>query len=295
VALYRDHIIPMTKEVQVFYLLDRMNGASVSYLCPEGTFSQQAAIKFFRNVTSTSTEAKFVPCEDITEVFVNVLSNKTTYALVPIENSQTGIIHPHLSLIINNETVVCAEVYLPISFCLMSNSKLENITYVYSHQQGFQQCQTWLKTHLPAATLVPVSSTAIGAEAASAKLDVAVLGSSLIAQKFNLPILASNIQDTNENTTRFLIISKLYGEPSGKDKTIITFGAKHVPGALSSVLSIFQSKGINLTAIESYPEKNRQFTYGFFVEFEGHVKEPEVTDALLQIQKYSTFVNVKGS
>lgn len=137
----RDFIIPLTKEVQVLYLLQRLGGPSISYLGPQGTFSHQAALKFFHNATSSVQELQLIETKDINEVFVNVLSNKTTYGVVPIENSQTGIVRPHLDLLISSEVVSCAETFLPIGFSLLSNSKLENIKKIYSHPQ-VSCCQT---------------------------------------------------------------------------------------------------------------------------------------------------------
>jgi len=294
VELYRDFIIPLTKEVQVQYLLER-NNPSVSYLGPEGTFSHQVAQKFFAKSTSSSHSIKYQSCQEIREVFLEVLAGRARYGIVPIENSQTGVIHQHLSLLIESDVKVIAEVYLPISFAVLSkSSSFENIKVIYSHAQGFLQCQSWLKSNVPGAKLVPVASTANGAEIAVRDDTTAVLGSLQLSQKYGLPILATGVEEAKNNKTRFFVISSMFGEPSGKDKSILTFGLKNEPGALSSVLQIFSKQHVNLTAIQSFPDK-LNFSYGFFVELEGHVKNKEVATALQEINPHINFLHNKGS
>eukprot|EP01119_Soliformovum_irregulare_P022714 TRINITY_DN781_c6_g1_i1.p1 TRINITY_DN781_c6_g1~~TRINITY_DN781_c6_g1_i1.p1 ORF type:complete len:188 (-),score=60.67 TRINITY_DN781_c6_g1_i1:77-640(-) len=176
----------------------------------------------------------------------------------------------------------------------MSKSK-GNIKKIYSHAQGLEQCQRFLRSHYPTVELIATSSTSNAASMAAQEEGVAVVASSLAAEVYDLPIIASNIQDTETNKTRFLIVSKHIGESSGDDKTLMTVGTKNVAGSLSSVLNVLSKQKINLTSIESYPDRARDFAYGFFVEFQGHVNDANVKETLKEIESFTTFINIKGS
>lgn len=299
VALYKNFIIPLTKEVQIEYLLQRVHGTTVAFLGPRGTFSEQAGVGYFETCVATNASKKcvqYTACKDIHEVFSSVLSNKALYGVVPIENSQTGIIHNHMELLIHNPTKVCGEIYLPIRFYLMANCKPSDIKKIYSHAQGLQQCRKWLTSHFPDAELIECTSTAKSAEIASQEPNTAAVCNLIAGQHFKLGIVGENIQDTSQNTTRFLIICKHHGLPTVRsDKTILTFGVGHTPGALLDALQTFSKFGVNLTRITSYTGKKQNFEYIFYVEFEGSGQENEVTQVLTELRQHTTFVQAIGS
>jgi len=311
VKLYKEYIIPLTIEVEILYLLQRLQGPSVSFLGPFGTFSQEASIKYFHQQNFTSylnnpDAVLFLPSSQIEEVFANVMSNKTLYGIIPLENSQTGLIHNHVDLLINNSSnnniKVVGEVYLPIQFALMVNNNsahysLSSVKKIYSHVQGLEQCKSWIRTHCVESSLLPVSSTAKAAEIVSSEEGSACISNRICSELFKLRILAEKIQDTQDNMTRFIIIAKepLLGRPSGKDKTLMTFGVLHTPGALSGALSSFSSNGVNLTSLQSFPDRINKFNYCFFVEFEGHQEDTSVQKALTDLQTHSSFINTMGS
>lgn len=132
---------------------------------------------------------------------------------------------------------------------------------------------------------------------------MAIVANESVAQRWNLQIVHSHIEDNPSNKTRFLLISKHVGEPSGNDISLFTFGVNDTPGkrqsdsplgALSSVLAVFSKHGINLSVIESYPDRHREFGYGFFISLKGHAKDSAVKKAIKEIEPFTTFLLLKG-
>jgi len=211
---------------------------------------------------------------------------------------------------------VCGEVYLRVSHTFLLHEKgleaynaakkdgkaAQKIGKLYSHPQVFDQSRKWIEATFPGATCVSVSSSSQAAKIVSdeageeslGKLSAA-LGGSLLATEYNLEIVHENVQDDPNNTTRFLVIAKTFTSPSGKDRSLITFGLKHEVGSLSSALRIFSSHGISLSGIESYPNKAELWSYNFFLEFEGHIENKNVKQALDELRQQATFINIIGS
>eukprot|EP01117_Protostelium_nocturnum_P012751 TRINITY_DN4716_c0_g1_i2.p1 TRINITY_DN4716_c0_g1~~TRINITY_DN4716_c0_g1_i2.p1 ORF type:complete len:488 (-),score=111.72 TRINITY_DN4716_c0_g1_i2:546-2009(-) len=247
--LYRDFVIPLTKEVEVLYLVERSKGAAVSFLGPSGTFSEQAAHNHFGKNKGIGC-ARFVACNNINEVFSNVLGNKTIYGIVPIENSQTGLVHTHMELLTSTDNIhVCGETYLPISFAFMVNNPsitLSQVERVHSHAQGFEQCKKWLETNCFGKDLTPTPSTAKGAELTSqdASGATACIANLAAGRNFGLHVLRDKIESSTTNITRFLVISRNFSQiPTGSDKTVILLDTENKPGALARVLLKFSEHG----------------------------------------------------
>ena len=125
--------------------------------------------------------------------------------------------------------------------------------------------------------------------------DCAAIASLLAAELYSLNVVAENIQDASGNTTRFLVIGRKYGEPTGEDKTSIYFGIKDEVGALHDALDALKINGINMTKIESRPSKNKAWEYYFFVDFKGHAADPHVKVALKALEKHCAVLTVLGS
>jgi chorismate mutase/prephenate dehydratase len=192
---------------------------------------------------------------------------------------------------------ICSEITLNISHVLVAakNLPLRKIKRVYSKSQVFPQCRLWLASHLPGVELVPMPSTAKAAIAIKKDLNAAAIGNKILAQSYGLKIIASNLEDSTSNITRFLIISKNDSEISGNDKTSVLCSAKDRVGALHDVLYSFKKYGINLTKIESRPSKKKPWEYYFFIDFEGHKKLAKAQKALAQLEKKCIFVKILGS
>ncbi|KAL6050639.1 chorismate mutase aro7 [Balamuthia mandrillaris] len=300
VQIYRDFLIPLTKEVQLAYLLQRVNNLRVAYLAPAASYSHGAAQKYFG-----TTNVKYVGFPSFNAVFEAVLSNKTHYGIVPVENSTTGRVAQTLNIFFESaaNVKVCGETYLKIAHSLIrhKDSGDRPVKKIFSHPQALDQCKQWLRINYPDVELLETTSTSKAAELISnatteEELSCAAIASQLCVREYpNLKIISKDIQDNENNTTRFVVLGKHFGSPSGRDKTLMTFGVRHETGSLSNVLSLFTSHNINLSAIESHPDKSQSWSYNFLVELDGHVEDEHIKSALEELQQFTTFQTIFGS
>jgi len=262
----------------------------VAFLGPEATFSHIAAQHYF------GTSALFIPVETILDVFEEVSSERAHFGVVPIENSIEGVVATTLDAIYEYGLKVCGEIYEPISHHLMNQTgRLEDIKKILSHPQAIAQCRKWLRKKLPSVPVEAVSSTALAAKWAAVDESVAAIASLMAAKLYHLQIVAKNIEDLKGNSTRFWIIGKIEIPPTGEDKTSLLFSVSDRPGALYEVLRCFAERKINLTKIESRPSKNEPWKYVFFLDCEGHIKDPIVAECLEEMKKYCIQVVWLGS
>ena len=261
----------------------------IAYFGPQATFTHQAARSRFGGSVA------YQACETIGDVFAEVAKKRADYGVVPVENSTEGAVTHTFDELIGTPLKVCAEIYLPISHHLLAAVPQEHIKKIYSHPQVFGQCRNWLQQNMPGIDLVAVSSTARAAEMAAKERDGGALASDLAAELYGLNILHRDIQDLSGNTTRFLVVGKSYGEPTGDDKTSLYFGVKHQPGSLVDALEVFREHGLNMSKIESRPNKTQQWEYLFFVDIEGHVGDAKVKVALEELRTHCAVLMVLGS
>ncbi|MFN4196849.1 MAG: prephenate dehydratase [Caldimicrobium sp.] len=262
----------------------------VAFLGPEATFSHIAAQHYF------GTSAQFIPVETILDVFEEVSSERVHYGVVPIENSIEGVVATTLDAIYEYGLKVCGEIYEQISHHLMNlTGRLEDIKKILSHPQAVAQCKKWLRKKLPSVPIEAVSSTALAAKWAAVDESIAAIASLMAAKLYHLQIVAKNIEDIKGNSTRFWIIGKIEVAPTGQDKTSLIFSVTDRPGALYDVLKCFAERKINLTKIESRPSKNEPWKYIFFLDCEGHIKDPLVSETIEEMQKYCLQVVWLGS
>jgi chorismate mutase/prephenate dehydratase len=263
---------------------------AVAYLGPAGTFSQEAALKQF------GSRADLVPCASIDEVFRQVETGTTGYAVVPVENSTEGAIGRTLDLLLSTPAKICGEVMLPIRQCLMSRAGgLASIRKVYSHTQSLAQCQRWLGARLPNAERVAVVSNAEAARLAARERGAAAIGPGTAAALYRLKVLARNIEDEPKNTTRFLVLAESDAERSGHDKTSLVMSTRNVPGAIHGLLTPLAAKGVSMTRLESRPSRAGLWEYVFYVDIEGHRKDARVAQALARLRKKASLLKVLGS
>lgn len=262
----------------------------VAYLGPEGTYTQAAALKHFGDAVKT------VPLSSIQEIFREVEAGAAAYGVVPVENSTEGVVSHTLDMFLSSPLKICGEIELRIQHCLLSrvNSK-DSIQEVIAHQQTFGQCREWLNMHLPKVNCLTVNSNAEAAKIASAREGVAAIAGAIAAEIYGLNILASNIEDSPDNTTRFLVIGKQYPGPSGQDKTSLLVSAKNKPGALYALLQPLANNERTMTRIESRPARSGIWEYVFFLDLEGHVQELAMTRALRALEQESSLFKILGS
>jgi chorismate mutase/prephenate dehydratase len=259
----------------------------IVYLGPEGTFTHLAAIKQFGK------KVDYIPAESISDVFDAVQRKSADYGVVPIENSIEGVINYTLDMFFTSHLKICAEITLNISHALLGHSR--KIKRIYSNPQVFPQCRRWISQNYPGVELISVPSTAKAAIVAKKDKEGACIGNNILASLYRLKVIASSIEDSPQNYTRFLVIAKSDSSPSGKDKTSVLFSVKDKVGILHDVLFCFKKNRINLTKIESRPSKRKPWEYYFFVDFEGHRELPSVRRALGQLEKNCIFVKILGS
>ena len=213
-------------------------------------FHSSAAIKHFGQ------SADMTALKSIADVFEEVEKGRANYGVVPVENSTEGVVNHTLDMFMESDLVICAEREEPIAHNLLSASgQIGKIKRLYSHPQALAQCRKWLAARLPKAEIHESASTADAACQASLDGTAGAVASMLAAKLYHLKVVAPNIQDYQENYTRFLIIGKHPPAPSGRDKTSVLFSIKDRVGA-ERYPARFRDNKINLTKIESRPTKN---------------------------------------
>jgi len=263
---------------------------TVAYWGPPATNTHMASIRKF------GSSCTFVSMDTIPDVFSEVERERADYGVVPIENSTEGVINHTLDTFLTTNMRICSEVYLPITHFLLSQAgSLGEVKRVYSIPTAAAQCRNWLRENLPDVEIMDVSTTAKGAQLCVEDASSAAIATSLAAEVYSLGVLAEHIEDNPQNRTRFLIIGYNEPGPSGKDKTSVMFSVSHKSGSLFRALSAFEKYDINLTMIESRPTKLTPWEYVFFVDCQGHVKDPLVQKALAALGEFALFVTVLGS
>jgi chorismate mutase/prephenate dehydratase len=174
-------------------------------------------------------------------------------------------------------------------------TRVDKISRIYSHAQSFAQCRKWLDAHYPAIERVAVNSNAEAAKRIKTEWHSAAIAGEMAAEQYGLKKLAEKIEDRPDNSTRFLIIGNELVPASGDDKTSIIVSARNKPGALHELLGLFQAKGIDLTRIETRPSRTGVWAYVFFIDFTGHIDNPEVRIVLDKIIDCASDLKILGS
>jgi chorismate mutase / prephenate dehydratase len=263
---------------------------SVACLGPKGTFSEEAAIKHF------GTQAPAVLCASIDDVFRAVESGAVGYGVVPVENSTEGAVGRTLDLLLSTPLRMCGEVLLPVHQNLLSKAAAAaDIKRIYSHAQSLAQCNRWLNQNCLKAERVPVASNAEAARLARDDSEAGAIAGRTAAEHYGLALLAANIEDEPNNTTRFAVVARQDVPPSGKDKTSFVMSALNRPGAIHELLSPLAQHQVSMTRLESRPSRTGLWEYVFFVDIEGHQSLDNVARALDEIRQRAAFLKILGS
>jgi chorismate mutase/prephenate dehydratase len=264
----------------------------VAFLGPEGTFTQTAVLKHFGH----SVHALALATVD--EVFQEVEAGNADFGVVAIENSSEGTITNTLDRFLTSALHICGEVELRIHHCLMGRMPgLAGIVRVCSHSQALGQCRGWLAEHLPHAERIAVASNAEGARRARDEQGTAAIAGQTAAEVYGLNLLAREIEDHEDNATRFLVLGRQLLAPSGADRTtlLVSAGDTHSPGTLYRLLEPLAQHGISMSRIESRPSRRRRWDYVFFIDIEGHAQDAPVRAALEALQQRASLFRVLGS
>jgi len=262
----------------------------VAFLGPKATFSHLAAMQHF------GLSAELVPQKAIPAVFEDVEKGRALYGVVPVENSTEGVISHTLDMFMESDLQINAEVLLEVSHFLLSRTgRIEDVKKIYSHPQPLAQCRRWLADNLPNVPLVDVASTTLAAQIVSEDYSAAAIASQYAASLYDLKVVRERIEDQVNNVTRFLVIGSKVAEKCGNDKTSLMFSVKDEPGILYRMLAPFAQRGINLSKIESRPNKTKAWEYVFFLDLVGHIADAPVAEAVEELKGFCQFVKILGS
>jgi len=243
-------------------------------------------------------DCETIPCKTFDECFEKANENSSVKAIIPESNKTTGNIGVEY-LIFKYRLNIFAEHFFPINHNLLGipGSKMQDIKNVYSHAQALSQSSNFIKKNSLNENVR--ADTAGSAKYISESKDKSkgAISSKLSAKIYNLEILSSNIQDEKENVTRFLIMQKDIFQPELQNKKYITsllFKLKSKAGALYSALGSFTLNGVNLTKLQSFPEKNSFSSYFFLCELDGHIEEKKVKNSLEELGLHCDDMHVLG-
>ncbi len=264
----------------------------VAFLGPEGTFSHVAARSRF------GFAARYVEETTIAGVVTAVERGHAAFGIAPIENSTEGSVNDAVDALLASSVVICGELTLDISHGLFSHAEsLSAVERVASHPQALGQCRGWLAKNLPTAQLVHTTSTAQAVRDASADPRTAAIAGPLAGEIFGVPCLRDSVEDSTDNATRFVILSRATDQATrtGHDTTTLAFSLNDGRGALLRVLALFDAEECNLTRIHSRPSRKKSWDYVFFVDLDGHREDPNVSRAIERLAEACPFVKLLGS
>ena len=256
-----------------------------------GAYSHLAAI-------SIDSKAEILPCKTFDECFNKASEEPDSRIIIPESNRITGNIGIEY-LIFKHRLNIYKEHFQKIEHNLLGQpgAKLKDIKEVYSHAQGLSQCSKFIKENNLAEHIR--ADTAGSAEMISKTKDIkqSAIASSLSAEIYGLEVIKKNIENESGNLTRFLVMGKNISQPEFKDKTYITsflFKLKSKPAALYQSLGGFAINGVNLTKLQSYPEKNSFDSYFFLCDLDGHIEDPKVQKSLEELGLHCEDFHVLG-
>ncbi len=265
--------------------------SSVAFQGEKGAYSEEATYQFF------GSEAETLPCPSLEGIFEAVESGSADYGALPVENSTAGSINQAYDLLLDHDLRVWGEVIFRVRHTLLAapGTRQVDVQKVRSHPQALAQCDRYLKNRGWGAETTYDTAGAARNLAAEPEPGVAVIASRLAGQLYELEELDRGIEDSVHNYTRFFILS--YEDPprAQRNKTSVVFCARHQPGALYECMGEFAKRHVNLTKIESRPRFNRPWQYIFYLDFEGHARDPECEAAMMGLLRRSSFVKLLGS
>jgi prephenate dehydratase len=280
----------------------------VGYLGPEGTFSEEAGRLYAKKLKG---KIELYPFSTIHDLLYAANRGRIDEAVTPLENSVEGTINLVADMLVKEvNLLIRQELIIPVYHYLVAQKgiQLKDITDIISNPPVLEQCQDFLRRHLPHAKLHLAYSSADAVKQVATSLGetiishgkikghvFAAVGTDASARLYGLKIVAQRI-NAKENQTRFVVLAKSDHRPTGKDKTSIAFSiAKDRPGGLHDILSDFAIRNINLTKIESRPSKKALGDYFFFIDLEGHRNDPIIVETLKAIKSKTSFLKMLGS
>ncbi len=255
-----------------------------------GAYSEKAINLYFSKANSK-------PYKTFSDLFVALENEQIDLAILPIENSIEGSVNESYELLLKSKVSVVGEINVKIEHCLISHHGVnkEDIDVIYSHTQALGQCKSYLKkmgcdavtTYDTAGSVKMIKEKEMKKAAAIASKDASKL--------YDMNIIEENIQDHEDNFTRFFCLSNIPTKSTGNDKTSIVFSAGDVAGALYKALKEFADGGINLTKLESRLTRKKAWEYNFYLDFEGHIDDENCKKAIEELVNLGSTVKILGS
>jgi prephenate dehydratase len=268
----------------------------IAFLGPEGTFSEVAALAQAERDSGTLVAFSSIPA-----LVSAVETGLADAAILPIENSLEGSVSTTVDLLIHETLLkIRGELMIPVRHFLsvVPGTSLSDITSVSSHTQALGQCRRFLDRCLPSVEQEAALSTASAVASVMQKGDSsrAAIGTERAAELYGAEVLAHDIQDNDNNVTRFVVLAREDSEPTGRDKTSVCFSIKaNIPGALFECLQDFAENEIQMTKLESRPMKTQIGAYYFLVDLEGHRTDQKVSETLERLTEKCAMVKIFGS
>ena len=268
----------------------------ISYLGPEGTFSQEALLRYCEGLTDLA----LIPLPTIIDVIKSIDRGDAEEGVVPIENSIEGSVNITQDILtFESEAKIIRELTMPIRHNLIAKKgiRISKIKKVISHPHATAQCRMFLSATLPDVEIIAANSTAEAVKKLTElDPDTAAIGTKIAASLYDLDIIADDIEDSKVNKTRFIFVGNYIPAKSGLDKTsIVCFLKKDKPGSLFNILKEFADRNINLTKIESRPARKDIGDYVFMIDMEGHIHDKTVYDAIESLRRDVYMIKILGS
>lgn len=285
------YILPIFREI-IGASLHLQGNFQIGYFGEPGSFTHMSARKKFGG------SYDFRPFRTIDTVFSAVDRDEIRYGVVPLENTTEGMVNITLDALLAYDLNIYSEVLLPIQQSLLGFADdFSAVKKIITHPQGYAQTRKWLTNNIPQAEWeeYPSTSAAVKYLSETKRKDMVAVGPKTTSEVYGVPILRENITDYDRNFTRFIVISKEEALPSERDRTIISFNLPDKSGALVQTLEPFYQAEINMTSIESRPEKTKIWSYVFFLDFEGHKDNEKIKPVLDKVRKQTGSFRVLGS
>ena len=263
----------------------------IAYQGIEGSYSESCAKELYP-------DAETISCKTFDEVFNKASMDDKIIAIIPESNKTTGNIGVEY-LIFKYRLNIYKEKFYNIQHHLLGlpGTNIKDIKNVYSHAQGLSQCSDFIKKNNFVENVRADTAGSAKYVSENNNKNEGAIASKQSSIIYNLDILASNIADEKENVTRFLLMGRSVTQPELKNEKYITsvlFKLKSKPAALYSALSGFAIQGVNLTKLQSYPEKNSFSSYFFLCDLDGHIEDPKVQKSLEELGLHCEDFHVLG-
>jgi|TARA_B110000093_G_C12896343_1_gene378377 prephenate dehydratase len=272
--------------------VSKNNLNNIAFQGQSGAYSELACTEVFP-------EMQTVPCENFEDAFEAVINGTTKYAMIPIENSRAGRVADIHNLLKDCSLHIVKEYFYKVNHQLLGleGAKISDIVSVFSHNQALSQCRNFIDKH----ELSPVTmGDTAGAAAYIAKnnnVKYAAIASSLAGKIHGLKALSSDIQDSKNNITRFVVLSSESNDPNPSDGLILTsciFSLRNIPASLYKALGGFATNRVNILKLESYMLGESFTSAQFYIDIEGHPSNPSVQLALEELGFFSREVRILG-